>query len=79
MDTVHLGLVPQEAALRLPPANLFWIFDDRLVVVEDWHAELWLDEAHTIALYSRVWETFNEAAVYGTDAQRVISRARQAL
>lgn len=79
MDTVRLGIVPLDAALRLPPANPFWIFDDRLVVVEDWHAELWLDDADTIALYSRVWESLNEAAVYGTAAQRVISRARQAV
>ncbi|MFJ8466605.1 helix-turn-helix domain-containing protein [Streptomyces swartbergensis] len=79
MDTVRLGIVPLDAALPLPPANPFWIFDDRLVVVEDWHAELWLDDVHTIALYSRVWEAFDEAAVYGTAAQRVISRARQAV
>jgi len=79
MDTVRLGVVPQEAVLRLPPANPFWIFDDRLAVVEDWHAELWLDDADTIALYSRVWETFDEAAVYGADAQRVISRVRRSL
>jgi hypothetical protein len=57
MDTVRLGVVPREAVLRLPPANPFRIFDDRLVVVEDRHAELWLDDADTIALYSRVWET----------------------
>jgi transcriptional regulator with XRE-family HTH domain len=79
MDTVRLGIVPLEAALQLPPANPFWIFDDRLVIVEDWHAELWLDDTDTLALYRRVWETLNVSAVFGTDAQQVITRVRRCL
>ncbi|MFJ9587296.1 helix-turn-helix domain-containing protein [Streptomyces acidicola] len=79
MDTVHLGIVPLDAALRLPPANGFWILDDRLVTVEDWHAELWLDDAETIALYRRVWDTFAESAVFGAEAQQVIARARRSI
>lgn len=74
-----LGIVPLSAALRLPPANAFWILDDRLVTVEDWHAELWLDDAETIALYRRVWDTFAESAVYGAEAQQVIARVRRGI
>ncbi|MEU1008943.1 helix-turn-helix transcriptional regulator [Streptomyces sp. NPDC005890] len=79
MDTVHLGVVPWDAPLRLPPANGFWILDDRLVTVEDWHAALWLDDAETIALYRRVWDTFAESAVYGAEAQQVIARVRRSI
>ncbi|MFJ5264323.1 helix-turn-helix domain-containing protein [Streptomyces sp. NPDC088387] len=79
MDTVHLGIVPWDAALDLPPGNGFWILDDRLVTVEDWHAALWLDDAETIALYRRVWNTFAEAAVYGPEAQQVIARVRRGI
>ncbi|MFG2885887.1 helix-turn-helix domain-containing protein [Streptomyces sp. NPDC048297] len=79
MDTVQLGIVPWDAALRLPPANGFWVLDDRLVTVEDWHAELWLDDAETIALYRRVWDTFAESAVFGAEAQQVIARVRRNL
>ncbi|SEQ69722.1 Helix-turn-helix domain-containing protein [Streptomyces sp. yr375] len=79
MDTVRLGIVPLDATLRLPPSNAFWILDERLVITEDWHAELWLDDAETVALYRRVWETFAEAAVYGTDAQQVIARVRRGI
>ncbi|WUV17602.1 hypothetical protein OG352_23540 [Streptomyces sp. NBC_01485] len=43
------------------------------------HAELWLDDAETIALYRHAWETFAEAAVYGTDAQQVIARVRRSI
>ncbi len=79
MDTVHLGIVPLDSALRLPPANSFCMLDDRMVAVEDWHAELWLDDAETIALYRRVWDTLAESAVFGTDAQQVIARVRRSI
>ncbi|MGX1270702.1 Scr1 family TA system antitoxin-like transcriptional regulator [Streptomyces phaeoluteigriseus] len=71
--------MPLDTALRLVPGNPFWILDARLVVTEDWHAELWLDDAETIALYHRVWDTFAEAAVYGPDAQQVIARVRRSI
>jgi transcriptional regulator with XRE-family HTH domain len=79
LDTVSLGIVPFGARLRLPPANGFWAYDERLVIVEDWHAELWLEDADSVGLYLRVWETLAEAAVYGAEAHRVIARCRKAL
>ncbi|MFI9295356.1 helix-turn-helix domain-containing protein [Streptomyces gardneri] len=79
MDTVDLGIVPLDAVLSLPPANAFWIFDERLVITEDWHAELYLDDAHTVALYRRVFDTLHASAVYGAEAQRAISRVRRSL
>ncbi|WP_030612029.1 helix-turn-helix domain-containing protein [Streptomyces achromogenes] len=79
MDTVHLGIVPLDAKLGLNPANGFCILDERLVAVEDWHAELWLDDAETIALYRRVWDTFAESAVFGAEAQQVIARVRRSI
>ncbi|MFD5466026.1 helix-turn-helix domain-containing protein [Kitasatospora sp. NPDC127059] len=79
LDTVSLGIVPFEASVSLPPANGFWIFDERLVIVEDWHAELWLDQPENVALYLRVWDTLESAAVYGADARKVITRCRRAL
>ncbi|MET9416491.1 helix-turn-helix transcriptional regulator [Streptomyces klenkii] len=79
LDTVSLGIVPFGARLGLPPANGFWIYDQRLVIVEDWHAELWLDDAENVILYTRVWETLKKSAVYGRQAQRLVARARASL
>ncbi|MEV5933826.1 helix-turn-helix transcriptional regulator [Streptomyces sp. NPDC052079] len=79
MSTVNLGIVPLDAALRLALGNPFWILDDRLVIAEDWHAELWVDDAETIALYRRVWDTLAESAVFGTEAQQVIARVRRSI
>ncbi|MER5217231.1 helix-turn-helix transcriptional regulator [Streptomyces sp. NPDC002838] len=79
LDTVHLGVVPFSASLKIPPANGFLIYDERLVIVEDWHAELWIKDQDSVTTYMRVWKTLRESAVFGADAQRVISRARQTL
>ncbi|MFD8820587.1 DUF5753 domain-containing protein [Streptomyces sp. NPDC059627] len=78
MDTVELGIIPLGASLKIPTANGFWVLDDRLVIAEDWHAELWLDDADGIALYSKVWKTLSESAVYGADAHNVVNSARRA-
>ncbi|MFF0512413.1 helix-turn-helix domain-containing protein [Streptomyces sp. NPDC004250] len=79
MDTVELGVIPLASSLRVPAANGFWILDEQLVIAEDWHAELWLDDAETVGSYLRVWETLRQSAVYGADAQNVIGRARRGL
>ncbi|MCX4906506.1 helix-turn-helix transcriptional regulator [Streptomyces sp. NBC_00878] len=79
MDTVELGIIPFTASVKIVPANGFWVLDDRLVVAEDWHAELWLNDAENIALHSKVWKTLRESAVYGADAHNVINAARRAL
>jgi transcriptional regulator with XRE-family HTH domain len=79
MDTVKLGIVPCGTPLKLPPSGGFWVYDERLAIVEDWHAELWLDDAESVALYIRVWQMLAEAAVYGPAAHRLIARARAQL
>lgn len=55
----------------------FWVLDDRLVIAEDWHAEIWLDDADSVATYLRVWHALHESAVHGADAQNVITRSRR--
>jgi transcriptional regulator with XRE-family HTH domain len=76
LDTVRLGIIPFGAQFAIPPANGFWLYDDRLAIVEEWHAELWLNDAETVSLYRRVWDTLDKSAVYGTQARRLIARAR---
>ena len=41
-------MIPLSASLRIPPVNGFWVLDNRLVIAEDWHAELWLDDADSV-------------------------------
>ncbi|WP_328400209.1 helix-turn-helix transcriptional regulator [Streptomyces sp. NBC_00390] len=79
LDTVELGIVPLEAPVKIPPAGGFWIYDDRQVVVETWHAELWLDDTDSVSTHLKVWKTLRESAVFGADAQRVINKVRRKL
>ncbi|AYG82710.1 hypothetical protein DWB77_04896 [Streptomyces hundungensis] len=79
LDTVELGIVPFAAPLKIWPGNSFWVYDERLVVVEDWHAELWIDDADSVATYLRVWRTLCASAVHGAEAHRLIARAQSAL
>ncbi|MEU4996576.1 helix-turn-helix transcriptional regulator [Streptomyces sp. NPDC021622] len=76
LDTVKLGIVPLGADVDVPPANGFWLYDDRLTIVEDWHAELWLDDAPSLTLYRRVWDSLSQSAVYGSHAHMLLARAR---
>ncbi|MBC2879628.1 MULTISPECIES: helix-turn-helix domain-containing protein [Streptomyces] len=79
LDTVELGVVPFGAALKVPPGVGFWIYDDRQVIVETWDAELWLDDTESVTTHLRTWCALRESAVFGPDAQRLISQARRAL
>lgn len=79
LDSVDLGIIPLSAPVRIPPATAFWIYDDRRVIVENWHAELWIDDEASVDTYLRTWRTLQESAVYGADAQNRISAARRAV
>lgn len=79
LDSVEVGIVPLGAPVAVIPKHGFWIYDDRLAIVETWNAELRLDEPADIALYRKVWGKLHDAAVYGPTAHRLIARARSTL
>ncbi|WP_326768630.1 helix-turn-helix transcriptional regulator [Streptomyces sp. NBC_01591] len=79
LSTVSLGILPLGASLSLTPKHGFWIFDDRRVVVEIISTELQLESDDDVALYRKVWDRLNGAAVYGPRAHRLIGRARASL
>lgn len=79
LDTVELGVIPLRAQLRRTPAHGFWIYDQRLVIVETINTEMWLDDEENIQLYARAWDWLAESAVHGHEAHRLINRARASL
>jgi transcriptional regulator with XRE-family HTH domain len=79
LSTVELGIVPLAASLKITPGAGFLIHDERLAVVETWHAELWVNDVQGVATYLRTWQTLQESAVYGADAHRIITRAGHAI
>ncbi|MFI2358133.1 helix-turn-helix transcriptional regulator [Streptomyces anulatus] len=79
LSTVELGVIPLTADVRIGIGDDFWIHDDRLVIAETWHTEMWLDSADDIALYAKVWDGLADGAVAGRAAHAVIARARAAI
>ncbi|MGX1887037.1 helix-turn-helix domain-containing protein [Streptomyces sp. NPDC055287] len=79
LSTVELGIIPLSADVRIAAGDDFWIHDDRLVIAESWHAEMWLDSPEDVALYRKVWDALGAGAVRGRDAHRIIARARAVL
>ncbi|WP_406425831.1 helix-turn-helix domain-containing protein [Streptomyces sp. NBC_01589] len=79
LSTVELGIIPLTADVRIAAGDDFWIHDDRMVIAETWHTEMWLDSAEDIALYAKVWDALATAAVDGRSAHRIIAHARASL
>ncbi len=76
---VRVGIVPFEADMNVPAGVGFSVHDDRLVITETWHAEMWLDDHDDVALHARAWAALDRNAVHGPEAHRLIVRARQTL
>jgi transcriptional regulator with XRE-family HTH domain len=79
MSTVELGIVPLSADLTVVPTHGFWLFDERLVMVETIGAELRLTDPAELSLYRTVWDELAQVAVSGHEAHRLIGRAHAAL
>lgn len=79
LSTVELGIIPLTADVRVAAGDDFWIHDDRLVIAESWHAEMWLDSPEDVALYRKVWDALDAGAVRGRVAHQIIARARASL
>lgn len=73
LDNVRLGVIPDDAEMPLPANHGFWIFDERLVLVETWAAELQLADPSELDLYGRVFERYAAHAVYGRDCRTALT------
>lgn len=79
LRNVHLGVIPFSAQLEAGAWHGFWIYDDRLVLVETFAADLRLTQPTEIALYERIFDQMAAAAVYGAEARRVIAHVARTL
>ncbi|WP_377272292.1 helix-turn-helix domain-containing protein [Peterkaempfera sp. SMS 1(5)a] len=73
LGNLRLGVIPDTAPLTLMPLHPFWIFDDRLVQIETWSAELNLTDPGEVALYEQVFTRHADAAAYGPAARRILA------
>lgn len=71
---VELALLPFAAQVPTTPDHNFVLFDERLVLIETFHAELALRDPDDIALYGRLFEIYWAAAERGEAASALITR-----
>ncbi|MBG0826908.1 helix-turn-helix transcriptional regulator [Planomonospora sp. ID67723] len=74
LPSVALGVIPWTVRLPKTPVHGFWIYDEELVTVETFSAELSLIQPEEIDLYGRIFQMMQEAAVYGREARAVMAR-----
>lgn len=79
MPNIRLGIIPLDAEYVIAPAHGFWLYDERLVVVETFAAELNLTQPAEIELYTKIFETLALDAVYGRRARALIATAAEAV
>jgi transcriptional regulator with XRE-family HTH domain len=72
---LSLGFVPRSAALWIWPGNSFSMFDDRLVLVETFSAELSVTKPSEIEMYVRAFALLKRSTVYGDSAKELIRGA----
>ncbi|SDJ74236.1 helix-turn-helix domain-containing protein [Streptomyces indicus] len=77
LPRLSLGLVPRSAPMHIWPGNSFSMFDDKLVLVETYSAELSVTQPREIALYAKAFKLLKRSAVYGDRARALISQAIQ--
>jgi len=75
LKTIHFGVIPFEVRLPVAPVHGFHLYDERVVFVEHFTAELKLTQPSEIATYLKLFGQLAEAARYGAAARVVITRA----
>lgn len=72
LPRVSLGLVPSRAATAIWLGHSFSMFDDKLVLVETYSAELSVTQPREIELYTKAFSLLRQSAVYGETARALI-------
>ncbi|MGW2579917.1 helix-turn-helix domain-containing protein [Streptomyces virginiae] len=74
---VSLGIVPKSAATKIWLGHSFSMFDDKLVLVETFSAEMTVTQPREIELYAKAFELLKQSAVYGAGAMALIRGAAE--
>lgn len=75
LPSVSLGIIPSTARMPLAPENAFLIFDDRMVMIETYSAELTITQPREIDLYAKAFSWLSQAAEYNQQARALIQNA----
>ncbi|MFF3327608.1 helix-turn-helix domain-containing protein [Streptomyces sp. NPDC002889] len=79
LASVRLGIVPFGIRLPVSPLHGFWMFDDRIIMVETFAAEMRLTQPEELRLYRGVFDRLATMARYGADARQLLHAALDTL
>ncbi|MFD7900267.1 DUF5753 domain-containing protein [Streptomyces sp. NPDC059743] len=77
LPRLSVGIIPRDARLAVWPGNSFSMFDDKLVLVETYSAEISVTQPKEIELYAKAFALLRQSAVYGQPARALILSAVQ--
>ncbi len=75
LPRLSLGIIPMRSPYHIWPANAFIMFDNRMVMVETYSAELTVTQPRELALYAKAFALLHRSAVYGRPARDLIAKA----
>jgi hypothetical protein len=75
LPRLSLGIIPMRSLYHIWPGNAFIMFDDRMVMVETYSAELTVTQPRELALYAKAFALLYRSAVYGRPARDLIAKA----
>lgn len=74
MGNIRLGVLPLKASPPFAISHGFWLFDNRVALVETFAAELTIEDEQEIGTYAAVFERLAPLALYGEGARELLSR-----
>src|SRR6266542_1109283 len=75
LPRLRLAIIPTTAVYQVWPIHGFWIFDQRMVRIETYAAELTIIQPRELALYVNAFDGLARSAVYGQEARSLITQA----
>ncbi|GAA2628505.1 helix-turn-helix transcriptional regulator [Streptomyces vastus] len=77
LPRLSLGIVRRSAPTAIWPGNSFSMFDEKLVLVETYSAELSVSQPREIEMYAKAFALLQQSAVYGAAVRDLILNAIQ--
>jgi hypothetical protein len=74
LPAIHVGIIPFDVPLSVGPLHGFYLYDNKLAVVELFTAVLNISQSDELAAYERVFGHLANTAAYGADARAILTR-----
>lgn len=75
LSRLNLEIIPLRSLYHIWPGNAFIMFDDRMVMVETYSAELTIIQPRELALYAKAFALLHRSSMYGNPDRDLIAKA----